>query len=78
MRLSLHGQYPTSDTLLSNRVHPFLAYSQCERSTYGKIWRDTDVMWVPIRIGPINPSKDFPVTPPRIAKRDELIWLCRK
>jgi hypothetical protein len=34
--------------------------------------------WVPSRLGPIHPSQDFPVVPPCIAKRDELVWLYRK
>jgi hypothetical protein len=32
----------------------------------------------PIGIGPTSPSQDFPVVPPRMAKRDELVWLCEK
>jgi hypothetical protein len=32
----------------------------------------------PIGIGPTSPSQDFPVVPPPMAKRDELVWLCMK
>jgi hypothetical protein len=73
MCLSLHGQRPTSDTLRLNRVYPCLAYSQCGTHMYEKTWRDTDATWVPIVIGPIHPSQDFPVAPPCMAKRDELV-----
>jgi hypothetical protein len=34
--------------------------------------------WVPFGIGPIHPSQDFLVVPPRIAKRDKLVWLYKK
>jgi hypothetical protein len=34
--------------------------------------------WVPFGLGPIHPSHDFHAVPPRIAKRDELVWLYRK
>jgi hypothetical protein len=62
---------------LWNRSHPSLAWLSCGTATYSKTWRDADAMWVPIWIGPIHPSQDFPVVPPRIAKRDELVWLYR-
>jgi hypothetical protein len=78
MRLSLHGQRPTSDTLLLNGVYPCLAYAKCGTSTFGKTWRDTDTTWVPIRIGRIHNSQDFPVVPPCMAKRNELVWLYKK
>jgi hypothetical protein len=71
MRLSLHGQRPTSDTLLLNEVDPCFAYSKCGMSTYGKTRRDTDATWVPIRIGPIHSSKSM-------EKRDELVLLYKK
>jgi hypothetical protein len=32
----------------------------------------------PIGIGLTSPSQDFPVVPPRMAKHDELVWLCMK
>jgi hypothetical protein len=46
---------------------------------YHHVWQNVtrlkrDV--APIGIGPTNPSQDFPVVPPRMAKRDELVWLC--
>jgi hypothetical protein len=41
-------------------------------STYGKMRRDTDTMWVPIGIGPIHLSHDFHMLPSRMAKRDEM------
>jgi hypothetical protein len=34
--------------------------------------------WVPFGIGRIHPSHDFHAIPPRIAKRDELVWLYQK
>jgi hypothetical protein len=42
------------------------------------MWRDTDATWVPIRLVLIHLSEDFPVVPPRMAKRDELAWLYKK
>jgi hypothetical protein len=60
------------------RSHPFLTWFSCGTTTYSKTWWDTGVTWVPIRIGPIHLSQDFPVVPPCMAKRDELVWLCKK
>jgi hypothetical protein len=34
--------------------------------------------WVPFGLGPIHPSRDFHAAPPRMEKRDELVWLYRK
>jgi hypothetical protein len=34
--------------------------------------------WVPFGLGPVHPSHDFHAVPPRIAKRDELVWLYEK
>jgi hypothetical protein len=60
------------------RSHPSLTWLSCGTTTYGKTWWDINAVWVPIRIRPIHPSKDFPVAPPCMAKCDELVWLCKK
>jgi hypothetical protein len=53
---------------LRNRSHPSLARLPCGTTTYSEMWWDADAMWVPIWIGHIHPSQDFPVVPPRVAK----------
>jgi hypothetical protein len=78
MRLSLHGQHPTSDTLLLNEADPCLAYANAERPRMAKRGETETRQCVPFGLGPIHPSHDFHAVPPRIAKRDELVWLYRK
>jgi hypothetical protein len=53
-------------------------FHNAERPRMAKRGEARTRRWVPIRIGLIHPSQDFPVVPPRMAKRDELVWLCRK
>jgi hypothetical protein len=73
MRLSLHAQRPTLDTLLLNGVPHWLAYPQCGTSTYGKTCRDTDATVGSLWIRSHQSSQDSHVVPPRMAKRDELV-----
>jgi hypothetical protein len=58
--------------ILASQIH------DAERPHMEKCGETQTRRWVPLRIGPIHPSQEFPVVPPRMAKRDELVWLYRK
>jgi hypothetical protein len=61
-----------------NEADPCLICANTERPHMAKCGETQTRQWVPFGLGPIHPSHDFHKVPPRIAKRDELLWLYRK
>jgi hypothetical protein len=61
-----------------NEADPCLAYANAKHPRMAKRGETQTRQWVPFGLGPIHPSHDFHAVPPRISKRDELVWLYKE